>query len=176
MNILTVVALLLITDVPSSPTLGSHTFDLTASDFVTHSSTIEGYGPYYVMQLDLPPEIETVQQAWLEVYMDVSAREVEGWLDPAPLLEAYELETVLTGDPTPSDFVPAEVPITRIVSAGENRRIRLDITQIVRNTLESPAGNHGIVLGSLTNERFGVFDLKTGVFGATIVARVIIME
>ncbi len=169
------VAFLLMLDVPGSPTLGSHTIDLTANQFAYYSSTIEGCGPYYVMQLQLPPGVVAAQQAWIDVYMDVSSRELEGWLDPAPTLEVYELDGALAGEPSPSDFVPTEVPTARPVAAGENRHLRIDITNIVRRLIQNPGGGHGIILGSLTNERVGLFDLNGGVLGPGIVARVTIL-
>lgn len=40
--------------------------------------------------------------------------------------------------------------------------------------LDNPESNHGLILGSLTGVRNGLFTLKTGVLGEGVVARLIV--
>ena len=48
----------------------------------------------------------------------------------------------------------------------------LDITDIVRSFLADPGSNHGLVVGSLSGSRAGLFTLKEGTIAPGVVARV----
>lgn len=150
---------------------GSLTINLDDTALSSHQSVVEGNGPYYILQLSLPPEVTTVSHAWLEMRMDVGAKEVGGWSDPAPVIEAYALEQAPVGEPNPSGFVRAQQPSARAVAAGPNRLVRLDITELVQRVLADPGANHGIVIGSLTADRRGIFTLRAGALGPGITGR-----
>ncbi len=56
----------------------------------------------------------------------------------------------------------------------QNRRIRLDVTEIVRYLIDDPDRNHGLVVGSFRGQREGLFEIKTDVLPNDAVARLVI--
>ncbi len=147
--------------------------DLTSSN-VQRITTLEGN--HYVIEFDIPEGIVSVRHAWMEVRMDVSAREPEPVADPAPMLEVYMLKNALTGDPVPADFESTRLPMSRPVALGPNRLVKLDITEFVQRILADPRTNHGIVVGSLTGARTGEFVVKPDGFGPGTPIRLTIIE
>jgi hypothetical protein len=49
--------------------------------------------------------------------------------------------------------------------------VRVNITVLVKYWTDNPSANHGIVVGSLTGDRFGVFSLHQR-YGDGVLARV----
>jgi hypothetical protein len=68
------------------------------------------------------------------------------------------------------------VPMSRPVAVGENRRVRIDITEFVQEILADPTSNHGLAFGAVTTDTRGVFAVKADGFGPGIAARVVIVE
>jgi hypothetical protein len=145
------------------------TVDVSSNALTTHTSTQQGYGDYYVLDLDLPEGITvaTLDGAYLEVILDVDAREVADFRDNTPIFEVYGLSGTLSGEPTPNQFMTTDVPIVRNVALGDNRRVVVEITELVKTYLTTPSAKHGLILGSLTRRRDGLFTVKTGVGGMT---------
>ena len=110
--------------------------------------------------------------AFLELAVDVDVREVSGYWDDSPLIEVFALTGTLSGEPDPSRFAEVNAPMARNVAVGENRRVVIDITEAVSEYLADPGSNHGLILGSLTRRRDGLFTVRTGSLGAGVVARV----
>jgi len=108
--------------------------------------------------------------------MDVSARDGEIVADPAPLLEVFALKRALTGEPTPSDFDTTRLPMSRPVSLGSDRLVRIEITEFAQRILADPSKNHGLVVGSMTGARSGEFTLNPDGFGPGVSVRVTIFE
>jgi hypothetical protein len=130
-----------------------------------------------VAEFDLPPGLESVRHAWLELRADVTAQEIGGFLDPAPLFEVYMLkEDASGGEVTPSMFETTTMPLSRPVAAGENRLVRIDITEVVQMILADPSKNHGIAPGALTEDTRGIFTVRPDGLGPNTAARITIIE
>lgn len=139
-----------------------------------HTATDES--TYYSIAISLPAGISSVAYAWLEFRADISAKEVNGFVDPVPILEVYALKQPLSGDPDESEFETTIVPMSRPTAAGVNRLVRIDITEHVQRILASPSKNHGFVLGPLTADKRGIFEIKKDGLGPGVTARVQIVE
>ncbi len=145
-----------------------------AASGVEATTTIEG--THYLVEFELPQNLGSVRQAWLEVYMDVWSRNDEGPVDPAPILEVYMLKNTLSGDPEPSNFEVTRLPMSRPVALGANRLVRIEITDFAQRIFADPTKNHGIVLGSLTGAQTGDFVVKNDGFGPGMPFRLTIVE
>jgi hypothetical protein len=152
-------------DVQTLPATASHIEVSTSSE-----------SSHYVVEFDVPVNVRSVRQAWLEVRMDVSASDLNGFVDPAPMLEVYMLKQSISGDPDPSVFDTTGIPMSRPVALGTNRLVRLEITEFVQRILADPRKNHGIVMGSLTGTRSGEFAMKSNGFGPGTPVRITIVE
>ncbi len=150
--------------------------DVTSTPVTVTELTARDGTTYYSIGFNIPNGLSSVSHAWLEFRADISARELNGFTDPAPMLEVYALKQALSGDPDPSEFEPTAIPMSRPVATGANRLVRVDITEIVQMILAEPSKNHGIVLGPLTADKRGIVDLKQDGFGPGIAARVHIAE
>lgn len=129
-----------------------------------------------VVTFALPEGLATVRQAWLEMRVDVSVREVGGFRDPAPLFEVYALSADVTGAIQPKMFREMLAPMSRPVAVGENRLVRIDITEFVRLILDDPESNHGVAFGAVTADTRGVFAVRADGLGPGAAARVRIVE
>jgi hypothetical protein len=109
---------------------------------------------------------------YLELYFDVESREVDGYLDETPFLEIYTLNQEFAGELDPSQFTTRTSPTVRNVVVGQNRRVVIEITEIVQSYIDNPSGNHGLIIGSLTGNRSGLFSIKTGMFANAGIAKI----
>jgi hypothetical protein len=150
--------------------------DIPNSNLTAHAARTEGEGPYYVLALTLPAEIRVARQAWLELRADLSVPEMNGFRDPTSIFQVFMLKNELSGDPTEEDFETLRVPMSRPVAVGTERSIKIDVTEYVQRILGDPSVNHGLILGSVTGERRGNFQIKSDAFGAGIVARLNVVE
>jgi hypothetical protein len=131
---------------------------------------------FYSLTILVPEGVTTVAQAWLEFRADVSAKDLNGFVDPAPVLDVFALESAMTSDAVPSKFAPTALPMSRPVAVGDDRLVRVDITEFVRRILAEPTKNQGIVLGPLTNDKRGIFAIKANGLGPGVTARVRVVE
>jgi hypothetical protein len=131
---------------------------------------------YYTAEISIPENLSTVSLAWLELRANVSAKDVSGFVDTAPVLDVYALKQTLTGDPEPSKFEVTRLPMSRPVAAGTDRLIKIDITEFVQMILANPSKNYGLVLGPLTSDKRGIFAVKQDGFGAGVAAQVRVAE
>lgn len=133
------------------------------ADVTVHDEPDTTLGPYYTVSYAWPDGLTSslLNRAILEVFLDVTAKPRDEFLNASPLLEVYALTEPLTGA-----FDPAHLERTgraiRPVAAGVGRRVVLDVTAIVRAHLEGRIQNHGLIIGSLTGERDGAFTLRSG--------------
>jgi hypothetical protein len=140
-----------------------------------HSPGEQALGDYYTLSLPIPAAVEGAELfgAYLEFYVDVDAREVGEVTSNSPTLDVYALTGEVAQGFDEEDLgTPAMAPGN--VMVGSNRRVLRDVTTIVRSYLDESASNHGLILGSLTGERDGLFTLKTGVLSEGVVARLIL--
>jgi hypothetical protein len=148
---------------------------IARQSIATHNETDETLAQYYTVLYALPAGLNEaqLQRAILEVYVDVGAKARDGYLNEAPVLEVCALSTPYAGAISEETLVLATRAM-RPVSLGGDRRVVIDITEIVRANLKGETGNNGIVLGSLTGRRDGDFSILSGKFdnGATAQLRI----
>jgi len=65
----------------------------------------------------------------------------------------------LAGEVDDSKVVAAST-MRRPVAVGDNRSVRIDVTDAVTRFMRNPSENHGLVIGSLRGRRDGLFELK----------------
>jgi hypothetical protein len=122
----------------------------------------EGLGPYYVVTFEVPREAQgrEIFRATLEVEMDVSARELtEGYTNESPVVEVFVI-TETFGEAFDPEEAERLEEVERNMAVGTGRRVRLDITRFVQDLVNNKRVNHGLVIGSLTGPRDGVFEVK----------------
>ncbi len=161
--------------VPLAIVLPGETVAAPATTVVTPHVADDGT-TYYSVSLSLPPGLASVTHAWLELRADVSAKDLSGFQDPAPVLDVYGLNQALARDPEPSMFDATRIPMSRPVAVGVNRLIKINITEFVEKIFADPSKNHGIVLGPLTADKRGIFGVKQDGFGPGVAARIQIVE
>ncbi|MHC4060673.1 MAG: hypothetical protein ACYSR6_03545 [Planctomycetota bacterium] len=131
-------------------------------------------GNYYVVKVGVPDVLDGKElfKAILELTVDVAATEVEGCPNETPILEVYALTDEMENELDSSKF-KTPTPLRRNIRVGNNRHIRMDITQIVKDYIKNPENNHGLVFGSLSNSRDGLFTVKSsgGALGVIIATR-----
>lgn len=135
---------------------------------ITERTTADG-STYYQIALDLPPTVQSVRHAWLHLRLDVSSTSVDGFQDPAPMLEVYGLKGELSRDPSPEALEKTRLPMSRPVAAGTNRLVKIDITEIVRAIVADPSTDYGVVVGSVTTASNGVFALQSGTVSIVVI-------
>lgn len=138
---------------------------LGSSKVTGRSPANEEYGDFYVLQFT-PPEGLTsaeIEEAYLELFVDADSR-IDAEVLPGPArIEVYLLSRSTTGDVALDDLA-VQTRMARNVPIGSDRFVRLNVTKAVRQVLEAPEENYGLVIGSLTGGRDGVFELKRGSF------------
>jgi len=70
------------------------------------------------------------------------------------------LSEQLPGEADDSKVVPRST-MRRPVEVGNNRSVRIDVTEAIKRFMDSPSDNHGLVIGSLRGRRDGLFELKS---------------
>jgi hypothetical protein len=139
-------------------------------DVVTHAEADTSLGPYYVITWQMPGGLSSdgLAQALLELYVDVDAKARGDYRNDAPILEVVAQQQQFNGELGElADVLRASRPVL----VGERRRVRLDVTNIVRARLRGASGDQ-LVVGSLTGLRDGEFRLVTGELGPDVVGRV----
>jgi hypothetical protein len=133
------------------------------SDVLTSITPVdESLGNYYVLQLDIPNVLTGKEflGAFLEFTADVSARSINEYTNDTPVLEVYALSENYNNELDPSKFETPS-PMKRNIPIGNNRNVKIDIKEVVKELMSNPNNNHGLVLGSLTNTRDGLFTIKS---------------
>jgi hypothetical protein len=152
---------------------GKHVLVLCEGDVTTHAEVDTTMGPCYTVSYELPAglQAENLERALLELYVDVRAKSREGYVNDAPVLEAYALTAPYAGvmDARILDMTSRTM---RPVAVGDGRRVVLDITRVVSRRLDGQEADYGFIIGSLTGMREGDFRLLEGRAGPGVVARV----
>ncbi|NIO28946.1 MAG: hypothetical protein GTO29_10405 [Candidatus Latescibacteria bacterium] len=144
------------------------------ADLATYDPIDTTLGDYYVLDFQAPQNITAneLEFAFLELIVDASAIEKNGYLNGTPLLEVYALKSEFAGELDPDQFELQAMPMVRNVVLGEDRRVVIDITEVVRSYIVNPAKNHGLIFGSLTGSRDGIFDIQRNKFEQAGVAKI----
>jgi hypothetical protein len=101
----------------------------------------------------------------------VSARQTGEYVNESPLLEVYILKGELSAE-LDSDDIRRSSSMRRNVNVGDNKLVRIDVTEAVLFFLANPESNYGLAVGSLSNSRDGLFTLKSNSFPGGGVARI----
>jgi hypothetical protein len=127
--------------------------------------------PFYVLTVDVPEDLsgKRLDTATLEFYVDaalVSGEEAEH----SPTIDVR----ALTAAYSPNDELSSSSALGRArpVPLGHNRKVVVDITDMVKAWIASPSSNHGIVVGSLGGSKAGDFTVRSDVLGGSKVATV----
>jgi hypothetical protein len=149
--------------------------NLGANDLTTVTPEDPSLGDFYVLDVDVPQglTVSNLHLAVLELRLDVASTDQA---ESTPVLEVYALNSAFTGTLNPEQFAPLTTPLHHNVAVGANRKMMLDITEIVKSYLETPSQNHGLVIGSLTGDRNGLFSIKSNALAPRIVARVVFLH
>ena len=148
--------------------------DLTADDVTAYAVTKDPGDHCYTVPVPIPQVVQGKELfgAYVVLYVDVESTEVNGIVNETPVLDAFALKSDFAGEVDENELgAPAFGP--RNVVRGQDRRVVLDVTDIVKGYLDDPASNHGLIIGSVTGIRDGRFTVKTGVLGRDAMARVI---
>ena len=163
------IALLITTDAALAD---KRTLPLSTRDVTTRIDADSTVGQYYTFALPLPSGVAAsrVEKAILEVYLHVAANPREGFVNDSPMLEVFAL-TEAFGSALDTGKLEQTTGVARPVALGDNRRVLIDVTRIVRAYLNGTRTNHGLVVGSLTGMREGDFRVATGRLPGSAVAQ-----
>jgi hypothetical protein len=149
---------------------------VAAVQVTTHDPTDATLGDYYTFSSPLPAELagREIRDAVLECYVDVNAREVNGYLNDSPMLQLFILELPLVGEPEPAMFrMPS--PAIRNVPLGLQQKVVLNVRDLVTYIANAGGGSPPeLIMGSLTGTRDGKFILRTDVLPEGDAIKVII--
>ena len=159
------------------------TVELRSQDVSVQEAVASEAGPHFVMDINVPDGVsaERLVGAILEFVVDADTRVDTTWVEdadtlravvhstPVPMVEVYALTSSRSALDRENWNEAMSFPVP--VGVGSDKMVRIDITRLVKYLIEHPSENHGIVVGSLTGERFGIFALQE-YFGAGVVARI----
>jgi len=144
----------------------------------SHSSGVSGIGDFFSLSVT-PPSVliaASIHRAYLEIRVDVTAVSIDGHANRAPMIYLFPLKSTFSGTLDANQFDTVRAPFARNVAVGENRRVVFDVTELVKHWAANPAENHGVLIGGLDGHRDGVYSIKSGIFGASSVAKVTILH
>lgn len=169
---------------------GKRVIAISSSSLTTRLDNETNEVDYYVLDVPAVSGLQGKQifGAVLELYADVSARtetlqvalpdstDVEYiYQDEEPVLEIYALPSSYQGSIDLQTL--RENPVSQQgVLPGSGRRIRVDIGPLLARFIANPNLNHGLVLGSLSGRRTGIFEIDTDGHGAGTVAKLTIFS
>jgi hypothetical protein len=144
---------------------------IRASDVSTHAESDTTLARYYTISYSLPAGLNaaSIDRAVLEIVVDVSAKRRGEYINEAPVLGVYALTQPFTGV-VDGEILDHTTRAVRPVAAGQARRVKLDVTRIVRSHAGG-ASNYGLVVGSVTGMREGEFAICSNAFPEGAVAR-----
>lgn len=177
--VLVLVGTLLILALGVSPgQAGRTSLYLDAAAVTTFTPEDPGLGAYYLLTFSLPPEAAKAKWVYVEFYVDVSVREHQDVNNPTPLLDVFALKQSegYSGSLDPAQFESLRVPMARPLAVGENRRVVIDVTEIVHRRAGESARTCTLVIGSLTGSREGLFTIQTGHLDRPGIARVTVFD
>lgn len=150
---------------------------INSGDITLRTDPDTTVGAYYTVSYSAPEGLTTdnLERVILEVYLDVSAKAREEYVNEAPVLEVYALKEPFVSRLEPESLDRATRSV-RPVARGAGRRVVIDITSIVRAHLQGTLINNGIVIGSLTGMREGQFTILSDRLPDGAVGRIFIYQ
>lgn len=154
---------------------------LTSEDVTSYAPNDESLGDYVYLTFEVPESVvlANLLGVTLEVYFAVDTRsmsvgvgeqtvEVES---PMSTLQVFPLTSAWTGG-LDEESLDQSGSIKIPVAPSQGKLVRIDITRLVRDFLREPSSNRGLVIGSLTQSRLGLFTLQD-TFGEGKKARIV---
>jgi hypothetical protein len=146
---------------------------LSSSNLSTYEHEEQERGNYYTLQFQIPNEIKgkELYGAILEFYVDVSGVSRDEESVKVPILELYALKSAFGGSLSSAQL---DTDTHRILNVppGEDRKIRIDITEVVRAYMKDPSKNCGLIIGGLADYREGSLSWKTSAYDGGYLARI----
>lgn len=138
------------------------------NDFKTFRALDDTTQSLYVLKMSLPEILHNkrIDNALLEFYVDVSSKD-EVLREYSPMIEVYPLNEEFNEARNPSFTLSRAV---RNVTCGEDRRVILDITEMIQRWISNPNSNHGLIIGALTGQKSGKFGLRNNALGENVSA------
>ena len=161
-TVLTCALIVLIMSFSFDSWAGSEKLMLTSNEVTTFAN--EGdLGNSYIINMSLPPRLKgkSLNSANLVFYVDVDSREIGDYKNDSPIIEVYAVDGLVAGEP--NDELVRPTSAARSVLLGERRRVRVNVTTIIRSFMRSTDSAHTIAVGSFTGDRFGIFELRSDV-------------
>jgi len=154
------------------------TMYITASALTTYPAQSTEEGDCFVLQIGLPANLsgKVIEHAYLELYLDVASIERGGYVENTPVVQAYALNAPFQGTVDINQFNVAISPLPRNVLVGSGQRLVLDVTGMIRAIRADSLNHHGLLIGSLTGRRDGLFSVRSDRFPTSAVAKLIILE
>jgi len=139
-----------------------YTVALDATSLRAITPEDESLGKIYLAEIDVPRILEGKELlgAIMEIVVDVDSRTTNELTNQTPMLEVYALTEEFANELDPA-ILDTNSPSRRTVVIGNARSVKIDIEEVVKGYIADPNSNYGLVLGSLTNARDGLFDLKS---------------
>lgn len=132
-------------------------------------------GDFYILSISLPQDLagKRLDSVFLDFAVDATSLSEEDTIAAEvgvfPLTQNY-VAGGQGGDGPGMNAAPVFttlVPSMRPIPAGDSRRLRMDITDIVRGWIANPATNHGLVIGALTGPEVATVTLNNEIPGGT---------
>lgn len=180
----TLVALIMALGMAGTAWSAGTTVELRSQDVSVEEALVSETGPHFVMNINVPEGLSSARLvgAILEFVVDAGTRVDTTWVQdadtlravvhstPVPMVEVYAL-TSSSGSALDRENWNEAMSFPVPVGAGSDKMVRIDITRLAKYLIENPEENRGIVVGSLTGDRFGIFALQEH-FGPGVVARI----
>ena len=157
----------------SSVKAKKHTIYIDSSALKTYQHADEERGDYYTLQFQVPAEVagKELYGVILELYLDVTGVARDDTSVKIPVIEVYALKSVFSGSLTSAE-VEVNTGTIRNVPPGQSRRLRVDITDIVRGYVKEPATNHGLIIGGLATYREGSIEVQSNAVEGSYTAKI----
>ena len=149
---------------------------VSETNLTTYEAADSNHGDFYILSFSVPAEAKPVGRVYLEFYVDVEARAVNGYTNDTPVIEVYALKSAFAGTLDPTKFETGVLRMVKNVPIGENRRVVLDITEIAKSYAANSLANYGIVIGSLTGSRDGLFTVRSDAFDGDTVCKITFLK
>jgi hypothetical protein len=88
-----------------------------------------------------------------------------------PVLEVYALTALYGGQIDPSKF-DRPTGTVRNIPPGNNKKVMVDITGIIKKYLENASSNYGLIIGGLEGLSNGTFSWKSNSFPSGKAAKI----
>jgi hypothetical protein len=145
---------------------------LQTSNLTTYAAGVEQLGDFYVLEVDVPTWLEgkEIYSASLEFYVDAAVMDTAAMQNDSPRIQVFALKSDL-GETLDLSKIDRTGPAVINIPRGNDERVWVDVTDIIRAYVKNPSSNHGLVIGSLTGARDGIFTIKSGHHGPGSIAK-----